>query len=50
MTSSVTGRNRRCGRSAHLIRGFSQIPRTHSFVQAGAYPDLPVFRLSKRRG
>src|SRR3990172_4486412 len=50
MTSSVTGRNRRLGHSAHLIRGFSQMPRTHSFAQAGAYPDLPVFRLSNRRG
>ena len=38
------------GHSAHLMRGFSQTPRTHSFPQAGAYPDLPVFRLSKRRG
>jgi hypothetical protein len=50
MTSSVTGRNRRWGHSAHLMRGFSQMPRTHSFAQAGAYPDLPVFRLSNRRG
>src|SRR5579864_7790182 len=32
------------------MRGFSQIPRTHSFAQAGAYPALPLFRLSKRRG
>jgi predicted nucleic acid-binding protein len=36
ITSSVTGRNRRCGHSAHLIRGFSQMPRTHSFAHAGA--------------
>ena len=36
MTSSVTGRNRRLGHSAHLMRGFSQMPRTHSFAQAGA--------------
>ena len=50
ITSSVTVRNRRCGQSAHLIRGFSQMPRTHSFPHAGAYPDFPVRRLSKRRG
>jgi hypothetical protein len=36
ITSSVTGRKRRCGHSAHLIRGFSQMPRTHSLAQAGA--------------
>ena len=36
MTSSVTGKNRRCWHSAHLIRGFSQMPRTHSFEHAGA--------------
>jgi len=36
MTSSVTGRNRRWGHSAHLIRGFSQRPGTHSFAHAGA--------------
>ena len=36
MTSSVSGRNRRCGHSAHLMRGFSHTPRTHSFAQAGA--------------
>lgn len=29
-------RKRRFGQSAHLIRGFSQMPRTHSFAQAGA--------------
>ena len=40
MTSSVTGRNRRCGHSAHLIRGFSQMPRTHSLAHAGAVPRL----------
>lgn len=28
----------------------SQMPRTHSFAQAGAYPDLPVLRLSNLRG
>ena len=50
MTSSVTGRNRRLGHSAHLMRGFSHTPRTHSLAQAGAYPDLPVLRLSNRRG
>jgi hypothetical protein len=50
MTSSVTGRNRRLGHSAHLMRGFSQTPRTHSLAQAGAYPDRPVLRLSNRRG
>ena len=50
ITSSVTGRNRRLGHSAHLMRGFSQMPRTHSLAQAGAYPDFPVFRLSNRRG
>ena len=50
MTSSVTGRKRRLGHSAHLIRGFSQTPLTHSFAHAGAYPALPVLRLSKRRG
>ena len=50
ITSSVTGRKRRFGHSAHLMRGFSQMPRTHSLAQAGAYPDLPVFRLSNRRG
>ena len=27
-----------------------QMSRTHSCAHAGAYPDLPVFRLSKRRG
>ena len=26
----------RVPQSAHLMRGFSQIPRTHSFAQAGA--------------
>ena len=31
------------------MRGFSQTPRTHSLAQAGAYPDLPVLRLSNRR-
>jgi hypothetical protein len=25
------------------------MPRTHSLAHAGAYPDLPVFRLSNRR-
>lgn len=50
MTSSVTGRKRRCGQTAHLTWGFSQTPRTHSFAHAGAYPDLPVLRLSNRRG
>lgn len=50
MTSSVTGRRRRCGQTAHLTWGFSQTPRTHSFAHAGAYPDLPVLRLSNRRG
>src|SRR5438477_7392730 len=49
ITSSVTGRKRRFGHSAHLMRGFSQMPRTHSLAHAGAYPDLPVFRLSNRR-
>ena len=34
----------------HLIRGFSHRPLTHSFAQAGWYPDLPVRRLSNRRG
>jgi hypothetical protein len=34
----------------HLSRGFSQMPRAHSFAHAGAYPDFPVFRLSNRRG
>jgi hypothetical protein len=50
MTSSVTGRKRLFGQSAHLILGFSQAPRTHSFAQAGWYPERPVFRLSKRTG
>src|SRR2546430_15923519 len=50
ITSLVMGRNRRFGQSAHLIRGFSQRPRTHSLAQASAYPALPVLRLSKRRG
>ena len=50
MTSSVTGRNRRCWHSVHLTRGFSQTPRTHSLAHAGAYPDLPVVLLSKRLG
>ena len=36
MTSSVTARKARHAQSAHLIRGFSQIPRTHSLPQAGA--------------
>ena len=36
MTSGVIGTKARLGQSAHLIRGFSQIPRTHSFAQAGA--------------
>jgi hypothetical protein len=31
-------------------RLFSQWPLTHSFAQAGASPDLPVLRLSNRRG
>jgi hypothetical protein len=33
-----------------LIRGLSHRPLTHSFAQAGWYPDLPVRRLSNRRG
>jgi hypothetical protein len=33
-----------------LIRGFSQTHRIHSLPQSVAYPDLPVFRLSNRRG
>ena len=41
---------RRCGHTAHLILGFSQMPGTHSFAHAGTEPDLPVFRLSNRRG
>jgi len=32
----LTGRDRRLGHSAHLMRGFSQMPRTHSLAQAGA--------------
>ena len=36
MASSVTGRKRRCGQTAHLMWGFSQMPRTHSFAHAGA--------------
>jgi hypothetical protein len=31
------------------MRGFSHTPRTHSLAQAGAYPDLPVLRLSNLR-
>ena len=34
--ASVTARRRRCGHTAHLTRGFSQMPRTHSFAHAGA--------------
>ncbi len=33
---SGIGRKRRLGHSVHLIRGFSQSPRTHSLAQAGA--------------
>ena len=33
-----------------LDPGLLQTPLTHSFAHAGAYPALPVFRLSKRRG
>ena len=40
MILSVIDRNLRCWQSRHFIRGFSQIPRTHSFPHAGAYPDL----------
>jgi hypothetical protein len=35
VTSSVTGRRRRCAHSVHLMRGFSQRPRTHSWAQTG---------------
>jgi hypothetical protein len=38
MTSSVTGRNRRLGHSAHLMRGFSQTARTNAYHNALAYP------------
>jgi len=50
MTSSVTGRKRRNEQSLHLILGFSQIPRTHSFAHAGEYPTFPVLRLSNLTG
>jgi hypothetical protein len=49
-TSSVTGSNAWFRQSVHLIRGFSQIPRTHSLRHAGAYPVLPVFEFSHLRG
>jgi hypothetical protein len=34
----------------HLILGFSQTPRTHSFAHAGEYPAFPVLRLSNLTG
>jgi hypothetical protein len=47
MTSSVTGRNRRFGQSAHLMRGFSHTPRTHSLAQARSRRDLSCgFRIA----
>ena len=36
ITSSVTGRNRRLGQTAHLIFGFSHTPGRHSLAHAGA--------------
>ena len=38
------------GHSPHLTRGFSQMPRTHSFAHAGAYPFRPVDEWAGRRG
>src|SRR6266542_6191645 len=42
---SVTGRKAWLGHSPHLTRGFSQMPRTHSFAQTGAYPCRPALAL-----
>jgi hypothetical protein len=36
MTRSSTSMKARFGHSPHLTLGFSQTPRIHSFVQAGA--------------
>ncbi len=41
-------RRRALGQLTHLVFGLPQTPRIHSFAQAGAYPLLPVVRLSKR--
>lgn len=48
MDRSVTGRNCRWGHSAHLMRGFSQMPAFHSLAQAGAYPVLPDLPSQRR--
>src|SRR5216683_8167615 len=48
--SAVTGTNAWFRQSVHLIRGFSQMPRTHSLRHTGAYPALPVFGFSHLRG
>lgn len=50
MTWSVTGRNAWFGHSPHLTLGFSQMPRTHSFEHAGAYPLLPLLALVQSLG
>ena len=49
-TRSLISTNAWWGQSAHLTRGFSQIPLIHSLWQAGEYPVLPLRRFSNRRG
>jgi len=50
MIESESGSSNRWLQSAHLIRGFWQMPARHSFAQAGEYPALPVVLLSQRTG
>ena len=50
MIWSLTGIKAWFGHSPHLTRGVSQTPRTHSFLQAGAYPFLPSFWLTRSVG
>src|ERR1017187_1254483 len=50
MIWSSTDRKAWFGHSEHLVFGLPQRPRTHSFPQAGEYPDLPDLAFSHRRG
>src|ERR1017187_281131 len=50
MIGSSTGRKAWFGHSEHLVFGLPQRPRTHSFPQAGEYPDFPDLAFSHRRG
>jgi hypothetical protein len=46
----LSGKNAWFGQSLHFTLGFSQTPRTHSLLQAGEYPFLPVFVLTHSFG